>query len=139
MSLHLRSFDRGNDYPAVKTWWEGHGASEVPLALLPAHGMVVELAGEPQAAGWLWMANCNGIALLVHMTTKPGLGAFAAYEALSHLVACLERQAAELNYGLVVAEVPARGGLRFFLGRMGFDEGNQMPHVHLTKLLKRPE
>lgn len=96
---------------------------------------MAEIDGHPVAAVWLWMANCKGVCWLTWMVTKYGLTPREADEACSALVDHAQRIAADLNYGVMFAICPVKGGMKHLMNRMGFDAGNEEPHVHLMKML----
>lgn len=133
--IQIRAVNLDADYPLCASWWTGHGAPVVPLAVLPKCGWFATQDGEPVAVVWMDFSNNRGAAVLLWWTTKPGNSRALSFIALAHLTRHAEGQAAGFGYGGLVAVAPAVGGLVPFLERMGFDGGTKVPHVHLVKFL----
>ena len=73
------------DYPMLKSWWEGHGWRPVPQAMLPPLGVI----WRDCAAGWVYMDNGgSGVAMMEWFVTDPASGLRGA-KGLTHVVAFL--------------------------------------------------
>lgn len=95
-------FDRENDYPIVKIWWEGHGWNAVPLAVLPKLGVMAILGGKPIASGWLYMDNSVGVSILEWMVANPDANAKSVYRSIKAIIEFLKTQAKEMHYAIML-------------------------------------
>lgn len=87
----------------VSGWWQDHCGDELPLALLPPVGLVVEADGGPVCACWLYLAAGIGVCWLEWPVARPGLTLRESCAAFSHAVECLEEIARTHDYGVMVA------------------------------------
>jgi len=113
------------DYEVIIPWWSGHGSGQVPAAILPKCGLVVEMdEGKLGAVAWLYMDNSVGVAWMSWMTSNPELGPIKAAEALSVLIGGMEALCEEFNYGILFTMTESKG-LGQFLTRKGFSPNHQ--------------
>lgn len=76
----------GTDYEMVSDWWKDHGWPSVPVSMLPATGVVIEIEGKPAAAGWLKLESTTPLAMPEWLVTNPKLSARHAVAALAELL-----------------------------------------------------
>lgn len=73
------------DYPMLKSWWEGHGADPMHHTMIPPSSCVVLLDGQPAAFGAVFLCNSNHVGFFHGMVTRPGLTVKEAKTSLQHL------------------------------------------------------
>jgi len=88
----------------ISTWWEGHGWSAIPQAILPRLGaLAVGDDSTPLAAAWLYMDNSVGVAMLEWLVSNPEAPPRQVLRALRAVVDFLKAEAEALDYGVVLA------------------------------------
>jgi len=121
------------DYPLVKQWWEGHGWTAVEEKFLPRPGIVCLVDGVPAGAVWLYMSNSNGVAMMEWLVVRPDLPARQALEVIRHLLAGVEIECREADYG-VIFTTARQAGLARILEKAGFVETDR-EMIHLIKAI----
>lgn len=118
--------DLVNFHPIAMAWWQGHGWPGIPLQILPKLGIRAELAHPetdrdpvPLAAGWLYMDNSVGVAMLEWLVTDPHAPPLQTAKALAHLITFAKNEAKRLGYGIVLATC-RQDSLSKLLQRHGF-------------------
>lgn len=123
--ISLRAFHRESDYQTIEGWWKGHGWDAVPLAMLPAMGMVAMNDDTPAAAGWVYLDNSTGVGMLEWIVSNPANTMKVSAVALARLVDCLRNAAREIGYGVILGSC-RQESLARLMEREGFqrtDEG----------------
>lgn len=131
--ITVREYQK-EDYAMLAGWWKGHGWDAVPEAILPKLGIIVELDGSPTAAGWLYMDNSVGVAMLEWVVTSPGVKPIQAYRGIQNLIGFLSERALELDYGVVLAACRQPALVRVY-ERNGFTKTDEKV-THLVRVLR---
>lgn len=117
-----------DDYPMLKSWWEGHGWNAVPLCILPPLGVICDDA----AAGFAYMDNGGtGVAMMEWMVTDPNAG-LRGVKALHHVVTWLSQELKRMDYGAILTTC-RQPALARFLEKRGFNKTDEGV-IHLIKL-----
>ena len=87
----------------VNGWAIAHGRDGLPVDYLPPDGVVVEVDGEPVAAGWLYKSVGVGVAFLEHVHTRPRMTLKASRKAINLVIAYFQFNAREDDYGVILA------------------------------------
>ena len=93
--------EKPGDFQLMNEWWWAHGQGQLPKAMLPPDGFILECDGEPQCAGWLYLSAGIGVAFFEWVVSKPGLGLKKSKRAFCHLIDFIRMHARECNYGVV--------------------------------------
>jgi len=120
------------DYPLLRSWWEGHSFDPVPLAILPPLGVIYSDKDGPKAAGWAYMDNGGcGVAMIEWLVTNPKAGLSGA-RALREVLRFLRSELARMDYGaiLTTCKQPALARLLMREGFQPTDTGM----IHLIHL-----
>ena len=129
-----RMIDLEADYDTVAPWWPAHGWAAVPRNILPRLGVMIEIAGRPAAAAWLYMDNSIGVGMMEWAVTNPANTPRESLKACTMLVDCIRDCAAQNDYGVVLTSAKQPALIRLY-EKAGFqktDEG--MAHlIMLTK------
>jgi hypothetical protein len=114
------------DYPMLKTWWEGHGWPAVPQRVLPPLGV---LYGE-QAAGWLYMDNGGtGVAMMEWLVTNPENRPLVTVRAINAVVEFLKAEGKRMDYNIILTTC-RQPALARLLNRAGFTTTDtEMTHL----------
>ena len=121
----------------VAKWWEGHGWSAVPLAILPKLGVIAFANnGNEQtdlAAAWLYMDNSVGVCMLEWTVTNPKSSGIKTVRGIKAVTDYLQNAAKRMDYGVMMTtcKQPALGRLHERNGFQKTDEGM----IHLVKVL----
>ena len=89
-------------YHTLESWWTGHGWQAVPEQILPRLGILASDGERPLAAGFLYMDNSVGVAMLEWLVTDPEAPARKAAVALSRLVDFAKQEAKALDYSVIL-------------------------------------
>jgi hypothetical protein len=92
-ALRARFYEQ-DDLPLLQAWWSSRHGEDLPVALLPPLGVVVEDAGG-EAIGMLWCYESYGVgvAWLEYPVTRPGLTLKQAWAVLAMAAAACMRYA----------------------------------------------
>lgn len=96
-SIHMRPYTE-SDYGMLSQWRVAHGKDTVPEIVLPKCGVICEINGQPTASLFLHMSNSNGMCMVEHAVSAPGLSLKIAALAFKHCISCLKKIAADLGY-----------------------------------------
>lgn len=100
--LKVRQFEFKRDAAMVNAWARAHGRDRLPVEYLPPDGVIVERAGEPVAAGWLYKSLGVGVAFLEHLHAAPGQTLKESRDALDFIVRFFQFEAREDDYGVIL-------------------------------------
>ncbi|BCU77954.1 hypothetical protein [Luteolibacter sp. LG18] len=100
--FRVRLIEKEADHPLVAGWWRGHGWQAVPVAMLPALGVMAEVGGRPVAAGWCYLDNSTGVAMLEWLVADPDARPREVMTGLGHVIAFLKAEARALGYGAML-------------------------------------
>lgn len=103
------------DYPMLESWWKGHDWPAVPQKILPRLGVVY---GDT-AAGWLYLDNSVGVAMMEWLVTNPAARPLVAVRALSGVVQFLKSEAKRMDYSVILTTC-RQPALARLLERNGF-------------------
>lgn len=90
------------DYIAISPWWPAHGWPKIEAFMLPKSGVVVEEAGVPLAACWLYETIGTPICLMEWTVTNPKNSARLSVKALDFLVGAAKEAVVAMNYGVLI-------------------------------------
>lgn len=107
------------EYPLIASWWDGHKVQATPAEILPACGIVIEAAGVPSAAAWIYFDNSVGVAWLAWVVTRPGLTAKFSEQVLAELLEAVEISAKAQKRTILITMCRASSLAKWFL-RHGF-------------------
>lgn len=128
----------GDDQPLFSMfteWWKAHGWPGVALPILPKCGILVEDDNDMGlAAGWLYMDNSVGVAMLEWTVTNPNATAKQSYLAIAMLVQSAREVAKSLDYGVIITTA-RQHSLARCLQRNGFIQ-TDTGMTHLIMLTK---
>ena len=130
--IQLKMFDDA-DYPTVSAWWEGHGWSAVPRAILPKLGVVATRGDEQLAAAWLYMDNSCGVSIMEWIVTNPDAAPSATVRALKHITQFLTDEAKTCGYHTILTTCKQES-LAKFHEKQGFTRSDDAM-IHLVKHL----
>lgn len=120
--MRVRVFDFQKDYPAIVGWWQTHGFPPVPEAMLPVHGLMVEVDGLPLAAGFVYRTD-SLMGWMEFLVSNPDAGIKIRSVALDTLIDGLTRVAKELGIQHMITTTN-RSGLVRRLEKNGFQVGD---------------
>ena len=121
------------DYAEISLWWEGHGGTLVPEAVLPKCGsVVVGDDGQLLSAAWLYMDNSIGVAWMSWLVSNPEVGPIKSAKSLTVLLGAIEELCKEFGYGCLFT-MSDRKGVGHFLNRNGFTAN----HSGMTQYFKK--
>lgn len=103
--LKVRQFEFKRDASMVNAWAKAHGRDRLPVEYLPPDGVIVERAGEPVAAGWLYKSLGVGVAFMEYLTTRPGQTASETRSATEFMVAYFQASCRDDDYGIIISSV----------------------------------
>lgn len=122
----------GTDYGMVSGWWEGHGWPSAPQIALPATGVVIEIDGNPAAAGWLKLESTTPLAMPEWLVSNPNLSARHAVAALAELLEQLKAIAKAQGRTHLFAAVHQESLARLYV-KKGFEVSDrEMIHLVCT-------
>ena len=121
-SIHMRPYTE-SDYEMLSQWRVAHGKDIVPEIVLPKCGVICEINGNPTASLFLHMSNSNGMCMVEHAVSAPGLTIKLAREAFGHCMSCLKKIAADLGYHTMAAY--AHPAMVRLVKRHGFRAGEK--------------
>jgi len=102
-AITIRLFEKEKDYATVSAWWDAHKFPVVPAAVLPKLGiMAFDEQKEGICAGWLYMDNSVGVAMLEWVVTNPAQTPLRTVKGLNALVDFMESEAARMDYGVIL-------------------------------------
>lgn len=116
--IAIRHYDPA-DYPLLESWWEAHGAEPLHESMVPSSTCIVEMGGWPVASGSIFGCNCNHVAFLHGLVTRPGLSIGKAGEALRALMDGIDMMMRASGHTLLLGTVQP-GGLARGSRMMGF-------------------
>lgn len=91
------------DHPMLAQWWEGHGWPVLSPAILPKLGVIAANAeGEDVAAGFAYMDNSVGVAMLEWVVTNPKASPMQSLRGINAVVEFLKAEVKELGYGVML-------------------------------------
>ncbi len=114
-------------------WWNAHGFPGVSQAILPKLGLIIEDKGKPLVAGFLYMDNSVGVAMLEWVVGAPECTGREIVGAIGVLVDFMGKRAKELNYGVMMTATNKEALARLY-EKNGFEKTDE-GLTHLIKLL----
>ena len=93
------------DYKTIVEWLQEHGVAIIPHQMLPKLGVIAydEETSNPVGAGWLYMDNSTGTALVAFPCVDPDACGRKKLEALNAVVGYLVSQAQENGYPFILS------------------------------------
>jgi len=134
--MNIREFNAEADYPMLAGWWRMHEWPALPAAILPKLGIVVEHAGEPVCAAFLYMDNSVGVCMMEWLTTNPEAPLKQIPTAIRVLIDFLGQRASEMGYGIMLTTCRQAALARVFQ-KNGFEQTDDSV-IHLVKMLGVP-
>lgn len=120
-------------YQLLTSWWEGHGWDAVPSQILPKLGVVGTVEAKPCAAGFVYMDNSVGVAMLEWVVTDPEATPMRVYKSLKEVTEFLCHRVKELGYGVILTSCK-QDSLSTFYTKAGFNKTDE-GLTHFIKLL----
>jgi hypothetical protein len=117
------------DYQMISEWRKAHKVPELPETIIPPLAVIAEMDGEPIAFAVCYQSCGIGVCFLEWLTTRPGLTATLAREALRHVIGGIEACTKD-THGLMFGYAP--GQIAREAKRFGFDV-NSIPHMQVIK------
>lgn len=99
--MNLREYTP-DDHPTLTAWWKAHGFPQLPPAILPKLGIIVEHDCAPVVAAWLYMDNSVGVCMLEWLTTNPDAPLKVIPTAIRVLVDFMWERANAMDYGVML-------------------------------------
>jgi hypothetical protein len=124
-----------SDYQTVEAWWQGHGWPAVPSVMLPKLGAVAYSGEVGLAAGWLYMDNSSGVAMLEWLVTKPEVKGTATGRGLQLMCEYLSPPANAVGHTIMLTPCRQESLARFH-ERNGFQTTDRKM-IHMVKLMPK--
>lgn len=132
MEIKCHIIDKEAEHETFVQWWTGHGWTPVPLCILPKLGVCVVVDGVAAAAGWLYMDNSVGVAMMEWVVTNPANNPRVSFRAIEVLVGALKHQAHGFGYGVILTSAKQEALVRMY-ERCGFQRTDDtMTHLVIT-------
>jgi|TARA_E500000178_G_C17033263_1_gene761811 hypothetical protein len=80
--MHVRKWDRNNDYDTLVSWWKAWEFGIVPKECLPPDGIIVEQDGKPLCAGGLYIGVGTEFAFMEWIVTDKNAESRKIHQAL---------------------------------------------------------
>lgn len=80
--MHVRKWDRNNDYDTLVSWWKAWEFGVVPKECLPPDGIIVEQDGKPLCAGGLYIGVGTEFAFMEWIVTDKNAESRKIHQAL---------------------------------------------------------
>ena len=80
--MHVRKWDRNNDYDTLVSWWKAWEFGIVPKECLPPDGIIVEQYGKPLCAGGLYIGVGTEFAFMEWIVTDKNAESRKIHQAL---------------------------------------------------------
>ena len=80
--MHVRKWDRNNDYDTLVSWWKAWEFGIVPKECLPPDGIIVEQDGKPLCAGGLYIGVVTEFAFMEWIVTDKNAESRKIHQAL---------------------------------------------------------
>lgn len=126
----VRPYGEGiGDYQMISEWRRVHKAPELPETIIPPLAIIAECDGEPIAFACCYQSYGIGVCFLEWLTTRPGLRALQAREALAHVIGGIEACTKD-THGLMFGYAP--GQIARESSRFGF-KVSSAPHMQVIK------
>ena len=101
-------------YQLLAEWWKGHGWDAVPAQVLPKLGVLGTVNDKPCAAGFVYMDNSVGVAMMEWVVTDPSANPLNVYKALKEVQEYLCRRVKELGYGVILTSCKQESLAKFY-------------------------
>lgn len=113
------------DHATLAKWWEGHGWPVLSPAVLPKLGVVAGNDDGDVAAGFAYMDNSVGVAMMEWVVTNPAASPMQSLRGINAVVEFLKAEVKALGYGVMLTSCRQPGLVKLY-ERQGFsktDEG----------------
>jgi len=131
--VHCRQYGtEAGDYQTVAAWYAEHRNGEVfPEMVLPPHGVIASVDGQPAAALWVYLSFGIGVAHVHWAVSRPGAGIGVLGLAFRAAMAWVEDVCRAHDCHLIFANTLPR--IAAWLPRLGFQGKSE--RVQLFKVL----
>lgn len=133
--MFIREY-RPEDHAMLMTWWNAHGFPGVSQAILPKLGLIIEDQGKPIVAGFLYMDNSVGVAMLEWVVGAPDCTGRQIVGGIGTLIDFMGKRAKELDYGVMLTACNKEALIRLY-EKNGFVK-TDVGLTHLIKVLPTP-
>ncbi len=129
-----------HDAGIAAEWWRARNRTEMPVAALPAIGVICEDIRGPCGAVWAYLnakleghEAAPGVAFVEYLVMRPGLALGEATRVGAALMGGIESAVKSLGYGLLVAYSLA--GCARYLRSLGWESTDARPKIAMHKIL----
>jgi hypothetical protein len=121
------------DHATLAQWWEGHGWPVVSAAILPQLGVIAEGDIGDVAAGFAYMDNSVGVAMLEWVVTNPKASPMQSLRGINAVVDFLKTEVKTLGYGVMLTSCRQQSLVKVY-ERAGFAKTDENV-THLLTIL----
>ena len=99
-----RRFDYSKDYAIISRWWEEHGSCVPSPEYLSPNGLIIEISGNPVAAGFLYKTD-SAICVFEWVIVNPKADKKQRNQALYYLIETAQKWAARTGFKMIYTSV----------------------------------